>query len=72
MLSDHIILSLILIYLIVNNINFDGCGRISMNIPSPYHITFLVAAVSAHYLCSLPSSTYQASIGYLVLATAAA
>ena len=42
-----------------------------MNIPSPYHITFLVAAVSAHYLCSLPSSTYQAPIGYLVLATAA-
>ena len=43
-----------------------------MNIPSSYHITFLVAAVSAHYLCSLQSSTYQTPIGYLVLATAAA
>ena len=43
-----------------------------MNILSPYHITFLVAAVSAHYLCSLPSSTYLTPIGYLILATAAA
>ena len=43
-----------------------------MNIPSPYHITFLVAAVSAPYLYSLPSSTYLTPIGYLILATAAA
>ena len=43
-----------------------------MNIPSPYHITFLVAAVSAHSECSLPSSTYRTPIGYLILATAAA
>ena len=43
-----------------------------MNIPSPCHITFLVAAVSASYLCSLQSSTYLTPIGYLILATAAA
>ena len=64
MFGDHIILSLILIYLIVNYINCIAVGE--------YHITFLVAAVSAHYLCSLPSSTYLAPIGYLILATAAA
>ena len=40
--------------------------------PHLYHITFLVAAVSAHYQCSLPSSTYLTPIGYLILATAAA
>ena len=40
--------------------------------PHFYHITFLVAAVSAHYLCSLPSLTYLTSIGCLLLAAAAA
>ena len=43
-----------------------------MNIPSSCHVTFLVVAVSAPYLCSLPSSTYLTPIGYLILATAAA
>ena len=43
-----------------------------MNISSPCHITFLVAAVSAHYLWSLPSSTYLTPIGYLILAKAVA
>ena len=37
-----------------------------------YHVTFLVAAVSAHYLCSLPSLTYLISIGILLLVAAAA
>ena len=61
-----------MITLIVNCINCNAVGEYQCIFPHLYHITFLVAAVSAHYQCSLPSSTYLTPIGYLILATAAA